>query len=56
MYDESLAMTGLGVVVIGSAVVDLWWLAAASVGAMALGIVIMRVSRRSSERRRVEHL
>ncbi|MFF1876282.1 hypothetical protein [Leifsonia sp. NPDC058230] len=44
-------MTGLGAVVLGTAVVDLWWLAAASVAAMAVGVTIMRLTRRGSRRR-----
>lgn len=46
MYDESLAFTGLGTVVIGSAVLDLWWVAAGAAAAIVLGIGVARVSGR----------
>ncbi|MDN4614168.1 hypothetical protein P5G50_06845 [Leifsonia sp. F6_8S_P_1B] len=46
MYDESLAFTGLGTVVIGSAVLDLWWVAAGAGVAIVLGIGVARLAAR----------
>jgi hypothetical protein len=51
MYDESLAFTGLGTVVVGSAVLDLWWVAAGAAVAIVLGIAAARIAaRRRAER------
>jgi hypothetical protein len=51
MYDESLALTGLGTVVIGSAVLDLWWVAAGAAVAIVIGIAASRAAARRRAQR-----
>jgi hypothetical protein len=50
MYDETLAFTGLSTIMIGSIAVDLWWLAAASAALIGAGVLVSRLSRRTSTR------
>ena len=49
MYDSDLAMTGLGALVIGPLVIDMWWVAAAFLGA---GLVLIVVARRMRHTKR----
>ena len=50
MYEESLATTGLGAIVIGGAVFDAWWVAAVAIGLGTVLLVTGRVVRRRRER------
>ncbi|GAA2450491.1 hypothetical protein GCM10009857_13240 [Agromyces soli] len=50
MYEESLAATGVGTIVVGAAVVDVWWVAAAAIGIGALALVTSRAVRAARAR------
>jgi hypothetical protein len=50
MYDGEIAMTGLGALVIGPLVIDVWWAAAALMGAGLVCIVVARRLRSSKHR------
>lgn len=50
MYDETLALTGMGTIMLGSIAVDLWWVAAGSAVLIGAGVVLSRLSRRSATR------
>ncbi|MEO7017513.1 MAG: hypothetical protein ABI130_11810 [Leifsonia sp.] len=43
MYDETLALTGIGAVTIGSMFVDLWWIGVGGVALMAVGVAFTRI-------------
>lgn len=52
MYDETLAATGVGGIVIGSVFVDIWWVALIGIGLMAAGVVAARLFRRRADTNR----
>lgn len=47
MYDEELAATGIGSVALGGLVFESWMLALVGLMLVGLGVVLMRVTRRS---------
>lgn len=47
MYDEELAATGIGSVALGGLVFESWTLALVGLLVVALGVVLMRVTRQS---------
>jgi hypothetical protein len=52
MYEESLAVTGMGAIVIGAAVVDAWWIAVTAISLGAALLVVERVVRARRRRNR----
>jgi len=49
MYDEMLAVTGAGAIAIGGLQLEHWWIAAAGTGLMAVGVLVLRLRRRSAK-------
>lgn len=50
MYDETLALTGMGTIMLGSVALDLWWIAAGAAVIIGAGVIVSRISRRSATR------
>lgn len=50
MYDETLALTGMGTIMLGSVALDLWWVAAGTAVIIGAGVVISRIGRRHATR------
>jgi hypothetical protein len=46
VYDDVLAMTGLGTAVLGPIVFDVWWLAVVGVVLALIGVTLSRFTRR----------